>query len=262
MALFYPENQKRLTNISVVKLKKHGYRFELACYPNKVKSWRDKIETDLDQVLQARVIFQNVHKGEFASKKELSVAFADSSEEDILKFILCNGEIQTTELERQAEIQALFKDVAKIIADKCVNPDNNRQYTISMVERMMQECHVNLRSNRTAKQQALSVIKQLRANENLKISPASVDIKLTIDKRCLNQVINGILQNLSHLTREDESDAMLYEMTAIIEPENYHTLIKYLNSHIKGRYALEILGNTRMLVSQMTKPRLRQIPEN
>ena len=35
-----PTNQKILTNIAVVKMKKCGKRFELACYKNKVLSWR------------------------------------------------------------------------------------------------------------------------------------------------------------------------------------------------------------------------------
>lgn len=32
--------QKRLTNIAVVRLKKNGKRFEIACYRNKVSDWR------------------------------------------------------------------------------------------------------------------------------------------------------------------------------------------------------------------------------
>ena len=35
-----PTNQKLLTNVAVVKIKKCGKRFEIACYKNKVVSWR------------------------------------------------------------------------------------------------------------------------------------------------------------------------------------------------------------------------------
>ena len=35
-----PAGQKRLTNIAVVRLKKQGNRFEIACYKNKVGDWR------------------------------------------------------------------------------------------------------------------------------------------------------------------------------------------------------------------------------
>lgn len=32
--------QKRLTNVAVVRMKKAGQRFEIACYRNKVQDWR------------------------------------------------------------------------------------------------------------------------------------------------------------------------------------------------------------------------------
>jgi ribosome maturation protein SDO1 len=40
--IFTPTNQIRLTNIATVRLKKGGKRFEIACYRNKVISWRNK----------------------------------------------------------------------------------------------------------------------------------------------------------------------------------------------------------------------------
>ena len=75
MPLFTPTNQKRLTNVAVVRLRKGGKRFEIACYPNKVTAWRDHLEKDLDEVLQARAVFLNVSKGEGAKKDELAKAF-------------------------------------------------------------------------------------------------------------------------------------------------------------------------------------------
>lgn len=38
-----PVNQKLFTNISVVRMKKNGQRFEIACFKNKVLSWRNKV---------------------------------------------------------------------------------------------------------------------------------------------------------------------------------------------------------------------------
>ncbi len=39
--VFQPVGQKRLTNIAVVRMKKSGNRFEIACYMNKVRDWRN-----------------------------------------------------------------------------------------------------------------------------------------------------------------------------------------------------------------------------
>lgn len=39
--MLHTAGQKRLTNIAVVRLKKAGQRFEVACYKNKVQDWRN-----------------------------------------------------------------------------------------------------------------------------------------------------------------------------------------------------------------------------
>ncbi|XP_065037388.1 uncharacterized protein LOC135582799 isoform X4 [Musa acuminata AAA Group] len=55
--------QKRLTAIAIVRLKKHGVRFEIACYNNKVLSGRSRVEKDLDELLQSHTVYSNVSKG-------------------------------------------------------------------------------------------------------------------------------------------------------------------------------------------------------
>ena len=47
MSIFTPTNQIRLTNVAVVRMKRGGKRFEIACYKNKVLSWRDKTYVSL-----------------------------------------------------------------------------------------------------------------------------------------------------------------------------------------------------------------------
>lgn len=59
--------------------------------------------------------------------------------------------------ERDLEIDSLFKDVASVLAEKCVNPDTKRPYTISMLERALRDIHFSVDLKRNAKQQALEV---------------------------------------------------------------------------------------------------------
>ena len=46
-----PKNMKVLTDIAVIKLKKGGKQFEIACYRNKIANYRNKQETDLSEVI-------------------------------------------------------------------------------------------------------------------------------------------------------------------------------------------------------------------
>ena len=55
------------------------------------------------------------------------------------------------------ELSSLFKDVASIVAEKCINPKTQRPYTITMIERALRDCHFSVDPKRSAKQQALQV---------------------------------------------------------------------------------------------------------
>ena len=94
-----PVNQVRLTNVAVIRLKKGGKKFEIACYKNKAINWRNKQEDNINEVLQIDKIFTNVSKGEVAKQKDLS-AFGKLSYEEIIMEILNKGELQVSELKR------------------------------------------------------------------------------------------------------------------------------------------------------------------
>jgi ribosome maturation protein SDO1 len=78
-----PSNRIQLTNVAVVRLKKQGNRFEIACYKNKVVSWRNKVDTDLDDVLQSHSVFVNVSKGQMAKKEDLLACFGTEDQDKI-----------------------------------------------------------------------------------------------------------------------------------------------------------------------------------
>ena len=59
--------------------------------------------------------------------------------------------------ERALEQEVLFRDVAAVLSEKCVNPDTNRPYTISMLERALKDVHFSVDLHKGAKQQALEV---------------------------------------------------------------------------------------------------------
>lgn len=75
--------------------------------------------------------------------------------------ILGKGELQVSEKERHHNLDSMFRDIATIVADKCVNPETNRPYTVTLIERAMKDAHYSVKPTRSAKQQVrtLSQIK-------------------------------------------------------------------------------------------------------
>ncbi|KOS18527.1 Ribosome maturation protein sdo1 [Escovopsis weberi] len=133
-----PSNQIKLTNVSLVRLKKGKKRFEIACYKNKVLEWRSGIETDLDNVLQIPSVFLNVSKGQTAPKEDLEKAFGKGkSGDDIILEILRKGEMQVGEKERAAQLERVHNEVVGIVVSKLVDPRTKRVYTPGMIERAL-----------------------------------------------------------------------------------------------------------------------------
>ncbi|KAH6849932.1 SBDS protein C-terminal domain-containing protein [Chaetomium sp. MPI-CAGE-AT-0009] len=138
MVIQQPSNQIKLTNVSLVRLKKGKKRFEIACYKNKVLEWRSGIETDLDNVLQIPSVFLNVSKGQTAPSAELAKAFGkDTAVDDIILEILRKGEMQVGEKERTAQLERVHNEVVSIVASKLVDPRSKRVYTSGMIEKAL-----------------------------------------------------------------------------------------------------------------------------
>ena len=67
--------------------------------------------------------------------------------------ILAKGELQVSDKERQLQLEAMFRDIATVVAEKCVNPDTRRPYTVGIIERAMRDAHYSVKPNRSTKQQ-------------------------------------------------------------------------------------------------------------
>lgn len=143
-----PSNQIKLTNVSMVRLKKGKKRFELACYKNKVLEWRQGIETDIDNVLQIPNVFLNVSKGQTAPAEDLQKAFGKATKRDaIILEILNKGDIQVGDKERAAALERVHHEVVGIVASKLVDPRTKRVYTTGMIEKALDMLSANAHNN-------------------------------------------------------------------------------------------------------------------
>jgi ribosome maturation protein SDO1 len=62
-----------------------------------------------------------------------------------------------SEKERSHQLEDLLKEIAAIVADKCVNPDTQRPYPVTLIERAIHdEIHYSVHPTRNAKQQVRS----------------------------------------------------------------------------------------------------------
>ncbi len=133
-----------------------------------------------------------------------------------------------------------FRDVATIVAEKCVDSETKRPLTVGMVERAMKDLHYSLKQGKTPKQQALEVIKLLK--EKMPIERAGMRIKIICSKEEIED-INAKLGPMLNVEREEESEETK-TLFVVIDPSNYRTVDTFINKEKKGKCSLEVLNLT------------------
>lgn len=181
MSRFIPIGQKRLTNVAVVRYRTHGKRFEIACYRNTVIAYRDGAERDIDEVLHSHTVYENVDKGVLAKRDDLLKCFGTDDQTQICTLILKKGDFQVSEQERNAQLDAIFRDVATRVADMSLDPHSRRPYPLTTIERTLRdELHFAPNLTRSTKQQALHAMRQLQASGALPIMRAQMSLRLIV----------------------------------------------------------------------------------
>lgn len=193
--------------MAVVRLKKHGIRFEIACYKNKVLSWRSGVEKDLDEVLQSHTVYSNVSKGILAKSKDLMLAFKTDDQTKICLEILEKGELQIAGKERESQLSSQFRDIATIVMQKTINSETQRPYTISMIERLMHEIHFAVDPHSSSKKQALEVIRELQKHFPVKRSP--MRLRLIIAEPNLFTLLEKLNAWNANIVSKDESGSQI-----------------------------------------------------
>ncbi|XP_057754178.1 uncharacterized protein LOC130973565 [Arachis stenosperma] len=237
--LVQPIGQKRLTNVAVVRLKKHGMRFEIACYPNTVLAWRSGVEKDLDEVLQSHTVYSNVSKGVLAKSKDLIAAFGTDDQTKICLEVLKKGELQVAGKERESLLSSQFRDIATIVMQKTYNPETQHPYTISMIERLMRDIHFAVDPNSSSKKQALELIQELQKHYPIKRCPLRIRVAAPEEE------VPALLEKLNEwkstiISKEGSSGqlSVIFEL----EPGLYKDCHDFVVNNVHGRF--EVLTHT------------------
>ncbi|KAJ4170272.1 hypothetical protein NW754_006412 [Fusarium falciforme] len=266
-----PSNQIKLTNVSLVRLKKGKKRFELACYKNKVLEWRSGIETDLDNVLQIPNVFLNVSKGQTAPREDLDKAFGKGkATNDIILEILKKGEMQVGEKERAAQLERVHNEVISIVASKLAHtstPDKSATGTPATGDdgeakpRPKEHHWTGVSTTKSAKSQALDAMKALISHQPIPVARARMRLRIACTTNVLKQAVKGPKGGnkdedgeqkaigtvkdkiLSYVEQVESQDVMgsEWEVVGFVEPGAFKALSDFIGNETKGQGRVEVL---------------------
>lgn len=256
-----PLSQRRHTNVAAVRYTKNGHKLEIACYKNKVISYRNGVETRLDEVLQIDRVFTNISRGLFASEKDIQAVFGKgTTEEDALKYILVHGELQVAQHEREVEVNQMFTDIALIISQKCVNEVTQRPFPAQVIEQALRSIGAAVRLDQPAKKQALALIHRLMDAQIIPIARAPMKLRCTtVDEQSLKKVTEWCESNRATILEEpgetcqDETvhGAGKYSLLILLQPHLFRDLEIFVKDELPHGATVHMIDSVAMDVGEV-----------
>jgi len=154
--------------------------------------------------------------------------------------ILARGELQVSDKERKADLGNLFRDVASVLVEKCVNPETERPYTLGMLERALRDIHFSADPKRSAKQQALEALPALQ--ERFPIQRARMRLRLQAPAEHEAEILET-LRSLDALIETVEAGAGgALSVTAQVEPGAFRPLHDFVLAATRKQGRVEVVS--------------------
>ncbi|MCK9596109.1 ribosome assembly factor SBDS [Candidatus Pacearchaeota archaeon] len=122
-------------------------------------------------------VYADIKKGNVAPEKDLKEAFGTTDISEIVKKIVKDGEVLTTQDFRDEEKEKKVKQVVDFISRNAINPQTGNPHTPDRIKSALEEAHVNIK-NTSVESQIQDIMDQIS-----KILPIKIEtkkIKITI----------------------------------------------------------------------------------
>ena len=164
-------------SVNLLKYKSHGKNFEIAVNPDLAVSFKEGDEIEIEELVNAQEIFEDMKKGLFAKTQDLNTVFQTTDFNEIVHIMLEKGELQFTQKYREDLRDRKRKKVINLIHINAVNPKTGLPHPTARIESAMAEAKVKIDNLKRAQDQMNDIVNKLRP-----ILPISVEkIKLELD---------------------------------------------------------------------------------
>lgn len=130
-----------------------------------------------------------------------------------------------------------WREIATIVAERCVDPATGRPVTVSMIEKAMHDVHYSVNANKNAKSQSGEVIKQIQEKGVLPLARAQMRVRITAASKDGKNVKERIKEHVNKAEDEDWSDE--WEYICLIDPSSFKAL-----NDLKMNARVEVLENS------------------
>lgn len=140
--------------------------------------------------------------------------------------------------------ESILKDIASIVADKTINPETGRPYTVNIIQNAMKSIQFSVNMSKSSKSQALEVIRKLR--EVMPIARANMLLRVVFKEadraQLLREVAAAAVQASSVASSQGEGEQFV---DYVVDPEAFRRMEEVVS-------ALPLGGRLDVLQLRMT----------
>jgi ribosome maturation protein SDO1 len=122
-------------------------------------------------------IYSDIKKGNVASASDLKEAFGTTDVSEIVKKIVKDGEVLTTQNYRDEEKDKREKQVIDFLSRNSVNPQTGKPHTPDRIKSALEESHVNIK-NAPIDSQINGILEEISKIIPIKIETKKIKIKI------------------------------------------------------------------------------------
>jgi ribosome maturation protein SDO1 len=159
------------------------------------------------------------------------------------------------EKERDHDLGALRREIATLVAEKCVDPATQRPHPVGMVEKGMAESGFSVKPGKSAKSQVAECGRLLQEKSTLPIQRARMRVRVVVPGAQADAVKARIIDGAEKVEDEKTGDeweavgprispenASLTEcQTLLIDPAQFRVITELLSKECKGKGRIETL---------------------
>jgi ribosome maturation protein SDO1 len=160
---------------TTARIKKAGKHFEIMVNLDDALKFRKGTSSFIQA--ETEFIFHDIKKGEKAPEKDLKEAFGTTDVNEIVKKIVKEGEIQTTQEFRDAEQEKRFKQVVDFLVKNAYDPQTGRPHTTERIKNALEQANVNIK-NTSIENQISEILEKISVLIPIKIETKKVKIKI------------------------------------------------------------------------------------
>ena len=169
--------QERVS-FNLVRLKKGGRKYEIVVNPDKAIEYKEGKQVELEEILKSPHVFYDAHKGELAAIEEMKKNLGVGSEEEAIRKILEEGEVQLTEEYRERLRKQIYEQVVEIIHRNAIDARTKLPIPPERIKLAMEEAKARVELFKDPKKQAEEIVKKLKTILPIKLSIARLELRI------------------------------------------------------------------------------------